>query len=123
VVVVNFICDCAIGGGCQLTASYYVADFAAMDGGCQLTASYYVADFAAMDRNSSSQGSSIEEIGTKGAFVRVAQASLALVGCRLPCLRRWTTSEPGPQEPKLTLEEPGSRGMPISCVSAEPGRL
>jgi hypothetical protein len=104
VVVVNFICDCAIGGGCQLTASYYVADF------------------AAMDRNSSSQGSNIEEIGTEGAFVRVAQASLALVGCRLPCLRRWTTSEPGPQEPKLT-PEPGSRGTPISCVSAEPGRL
>jgi hypothetical protein len=47
VVVVNFICDCAIGGGCQLTTSCYVADF------------------AAMDRNSSSQGSSIEEIGTE----------------------------------------------------------
>jgi hypothetical protein len=44
---------------------------------------------------------------TQGAFVGVAQHRLALMGCRLPCLRPWPASEPGSWESKTT-RQPGS---------------
>jgi hypothetical protein len=52
----------------------------------------------------------------------VALDGLALAGCRLPCSRSWTVSEPGSREQKLT-PQPGPREMPILCVSPWPGWL
>jgi hypothetical protein len=52
----------------------------------------------------------------------VALDGLALAGCRLPCSRSWTVSEPGSREQKLT-PRPGHRETPILCVSPRPGWL
>jgi hypothetical protein len=55
-----------------------------------------------------------------GAFARVAQPGLALVGCSRSCLRLWPAFESGSPRPKLTPQS-GSRETPLGFVSPELG--